>query len=111
MAMTDDKNKATAAVATVAFHAVVALLLIWLGLTYSGTTRKHDWPPADTSELLMEGEYVKLGETPVPNVSPRKTHAADERKPAAPPEADDRTDAGEPAPSTLRCRHPRWSRP
>lgn len=32
MAMTDDKNKATAAVATVAFHAVVALLLIWLGL-------------------------------------------------------------------------------
>ncbi len=100
MAMTDDKNKATAAVATVAFHAVVALLLIWLGLTYSGTTRKHDWPPADTSELLMEGEYVKLGETPVPNVSPKKTHAADDRKPAAPPEADDRSDAGEPAPST-----------
>ena len=29
-----------------------------------GTTRANDYrPPADTSELLMEGEYVKLGET------------------------------------------------
>lgn len=98
--MTDNKNKATAAVATVVFHAAILLMLIWLGLRYTGTQTTREWPPEDTSELLLEGEYVKLGDTPVPVADPNPNTVADNNRPAAPPEADQRENSGEPAEST-----------
>lgn len=98
--MTDSKNKAAAAVATVVFHAVILLLLIWLGLKYTGVQTTREWPPEDTSELLLEGEYVKLGDTPVPVADPAPSEVADNNRPAAPPEADQMENAGEPAEST-----------
>lgn len=98
--MTENKNRATAAVATVVFHAIILLLLIVLGLNYSGSQQTHEWPPVDSAELLLEGEYVKLGDTPVPTVAPKASESADDSKPAAPAEADDMVDAGEPAEST-----------
>lgn len=98
--MSDNKNKTAALVATVVFHAVILLLLLWIGLTYYGTQSTREWPPEDTSELLLEGEYVKLGDTPVPTANPVKKQSADNRRPAAPPEADHRVNSGEPAKST-----------
>lgn len=97
----DSKSKAAGLVATVVFHAVIAALLLWLGLSYTGDPNR-EWPPVDTSELLLEGEYVKLGDTPVPQPQPtsKVEKVADDSKPAAAPEADDMVDAGEPAEST-----------
>lgn len=98
--MTENRNRAIAAVATVVFHIAILFLLLWLGLTYSDTQREREWPPADTSELLLEGEYVKLGDTPVPESTPVVSESSDNSKPAAPAEADDRINAGEPAETT-----------
>lgn len=98
--MTDNKNRATAAVATVVFHSIIALLLIWIGLTYTASDIDREWPPADTSELLLEGEYVRLGDMPLPEPVPSHERAADNSRPQAPAEADDMADAGEPAEAT-----------
>ena len=99
--------------ATVAFHAVVALPLIWLGSDLFRHHAQARLAPADTSGVsLMEGEYVKLGETPVPTPSSalRKTHAADDRNLRHLPKP---TIAQMPVSRLhlrLLYRHPLWSR-
>lgn len=97
--MSERSNKATAAAVTLGFHAIIAALLVWLCLDYTGS-QPRKWPPEDTSELLLEGEYVKIGETPVPDRTNLASAANDNARPAAPAQADDMEDAGEPAEST-----------
>ncbi len=88
-----NKSRIIALASTVIFHALVLLLLLVIYLRYTGET-KRVWPPEDTSELLLEGEYVKLGDVPQPRVEQKSpaTNASDP-KPAA--EADDIADAGQ----------------
>lgn len=97
--MTENKNRAIAVGATVAFHALIVLLLLWLALSYTGAEPRK-WPPEDTSELLLEGEYVKIGDIPVPQPSRVTQQSAEASDPAAAAEADDMIDAGEPAETT-----------
>ncbi|MDE6280135.1 MAG: hypothetical protein K2M05_09210 [Paramuribaculum sp.] len=85
------KDRIIALIGTTVFHIIVVLLLIFLYLAYRPED-KPVWPPEDTSELLLEGEYVKLGDVaqPQPANSPAKASAPQQAK-----EADDLTDAGE----------------
>lgn len=80
---------------TVVFHALVVLLLLLLYLRYSGE-EKRVWPPEDTSELLLEGEYVKLGDVPQPS-QPQSNPAPAASDPKPQQETEDLKDAGEPA--------------
>lgn len=97
--MSERSNKTTAAAVTVIFHVVIAALLVWLCLDYTGE-QPRKWPPEDTSELLLEGEYVRIGDTPLPQPATQSAPASDNSRPAAPAEADDMTDAGEAAETT-----------
>lgn len=59
------RDKLIALVMTIAFHAIVFLLLLSLYLRYSGfEDPDRTWPPVDSSELLFGGEYVMVGDRP-----------------------------------------------
>ncbi len=95
--MDENKNKASAIVATVVFHFAIIAILLWVTLSYAGVPKKV-WPPEDTSEILLEDEYVEIL-TPKPKLKPVKDPAkAVESQPAPIPDAQDREDAGEAAP-------------
>lgn len=96
------KSRIIALGTTVAFHALVVLLLLVLYLRYSGE-EKRVWPPEDTSELLLEGEYVKLGDIPQPRQQ-QSTPAPAASQPKQTQESEDLADAGKMAetpPSTV----------
>lgn len=63
----------TAAVATVVIAVLMLLLMLTAGLHYSPVAERV-WPPVDSSELLFEGEFVKLGDVarPVAQEAPAK---------------------------------------
>ncbi|MBO4996250.1 MAG: hypothetical protein J6C78_09895 [Muribaculaceae bacterium] len=90
-----NRPRIIAAVATLLIVTAVVLLLLSLYLRYTGDEPRK-WPPEDTSELLLDGEYVKLGDIPQPQKVDVKKSAPSKQQ-AAPP-ADDLVDAGEPAP-------------
>lgn len=71
--------------------------LFWLSLVYAGE-RPRKWPPEDTSELLMEGEYVKYGDTP--EYTQEQELQVAESSTDAMPDGNDLTDSGEPADQT-----------
>lgn len=72
-----------AVTAAVAVGAVALLLLLYL--RYTGDEPRK-WPPEDTSELLLAGEYVQLGDIPAP---------AHDAPAPAPAEASEASAAGE----------------
>lgn len=86
-----------AAAVTLLITIGLALLVALMKLTYlPGATQT--WPPADSSELLFEGEYVMTGDVAVPDAeatAPAQESAVEE--PAT--EGTDLTDQGEPAPA------------
>lgn len=92
---TDKRNRLIALVGAVALHAAVLVVLLCLYLRYTGPEERK-WPPEDTSELLLDGQYVKYGDIPKPDRN-EVTPAPAAQQEAA-PEADDMVDAGEPAP-------------
>lgn len=95
--MDENKNKASGLVATVVFHFAIIAILLWVTLSFTGVPKKV-WPPEDTSEILLEDEYVEIL-TPKPRLKPVKDPAkSEESQPAPIPDAQDRVDAGEPAP-------------
>ncbi len=84
-----------AAASTVVISVAVLLLLLSLYLRYTGDEPRK-WPPEDTSELLLDGEYVKLGDIPQPKHEDVNKSAPSSQK--ATPPTDDLVDAGEAAP-------------
>ncbi|MCM1028357.1 MAG: hypothetical protein NC342_04140 [Pseudoflavonifractor sp.] len=97
--MDENKNKATAMVATVVFHAALLAILLWVTLSYAKPATRV-WPPEDTSELLLADDYVEvLPERP--KLQPTENPAqAEESQPAPAPDANDPVNAGEEAPET-----------
>lgn len=59
------RRKAAAIAATVVFHALLIAALMAGVLRYDSSEEPPEWPPADSSEILIGGEYVMIGETPV----------------------------------------------
>lgn len=94
----EKKAKIISAVVTVLAGASVLLMLLLLYLRYTGDEPRK-WPPEDTSELLLAGEYVAIGDIPEPahdSPAPAPENSADEVI-----TGDDMTDEGageEPAP-------------
>lgn len=86
------RDRAVAAIATVLIAVCVLLLLLTAGLHFSPVADRV-WPPVDSSELLFDGEYVKLGDVPRPVA--QEVPASERRNNTeATPETHDRTDAG-----------------
>lgn len=90
---TDRRRKYAALLATVLFHALVAVLLLTIYL-HAVPVEQRQWPPEDTSELLLDGEYVKIGD--VASASNTR-HKSSEK--VSQPESTDPVDAGLPAPT------------
>lgn len=89
------RNEMIAGLLTLLLCVVVALIVGHWTLSYSHSAQQT-WPPADSSELLFEGEYVMAGDVPEPEVQtsdPAEAGAVEE--PAV--EGLDRVDEGEPA--------------
>lgn len=84
----ETRRKAMAATATVLFHLIILLVLLTVYLRYTAPGERI-WPPEDTSELLLDGEYVRLGDLPSASAN---AHSSAARQPAAP--ADDPVNAG-----------------
>lgn len=91
-----NQAKLIAAIVTFLLMIGVILLLFWLVLRYDGE-RPVKWPPEDTSELLLDGEYVKYGDIsqPVNESEPAPTAENSNAQ-----EGEDLTDSGEPAEET-----------
>lgn len=94
------KSHLIALVLTVLFHAAVVALLCAVYLTYSPSEdADRTWPPIDSAEILLGGEYVMIGDTPEPTPSQSASPAPAEPQPAPPaPQAESRVNSGEPAP-------------
>lgn len=89
------KAKIISVCVTAVITVAVILLLLFLYLRYTGD-KPRVWPPEDTSELLLEGEFVKYGDIQQPDFDNAEPAPETESEEAAP--AEDLTDAGEAAP-------------
>ncbi len=97
------KSRLWGLLATVIFHAVLLVVLLSLYLTYRPVDQaEREWPPVDSAELLLSGEYVMIGDDPAA-VDDNSTEAAAEADDSSPQvDTDALTDAGTPAePSPL----------
>lgn len=80
-----------AAIATAIIFIALLWLLLSMYLKYTGDEPRV-WPPEDTSELLLDGEYVMTGDIPQPDrdsETPAQASASE-----AVPETEDLRDAG-----------------
>lgn len=91
MSSEEQKARIISAACTVVIFAVLLALMLTLYLRYTGDEPRV-WPPEDTSELLLDGEYVMTGDIPEPDHSDNSPapSAASE----AAPETEDMKDAG-----------------
>lgn len=89
------KAKIISAVVTAVVTGAVVILLLFLYLRYTGD-KPRVWPPEDTSELLLEGEYVQLGDIPQPDMDESEPAPESQSEPENP--AEEMVDAGTPAP-------------
>lgn len=86
-----------AALLTLVVCVLVALVVIFYKLTYQPSAQQT-WPPADSSELLFEGEYVMAGDIAQPDMAAETpAEAAEAEEPSS--EGLDMTSEGEPAPA------------
>ncbi len=75
-------------------HIGVALLMLWSVLTYDPSAAQQPTPAQPLqSDITFGGEYVALGDIPVPNLDGEAAAAPSEK--AETPAADDIADAGE----------------
>lgn len=93
------RNQLIALLATVLFHAAVAVVLLTLCLRYSGSeSNERVWPPVDSSEVLFGGEYVMVGDRQEMAASTNEPAPAEAEAQEAPaPEAEALVNSGEPA--------------
>lgn len=90
------RARIVALIVTLLLCVAIGVMVVYTSLTYvPGATQQ--WPPADSSELLFEGEYVMTGDVTEPEVTaeePAEAAAVEEPKVAG----HDLTDEAEPAP-------------
>lgn len=94
------RTELTAAAITLLLTLGIGLCIALLKLTYTSVSATQTWPPADSSEILFEGEYVMAGDVDQPQASasePAAQAAVEE------PVTDGTAlrDAGEPAPAPV----------
>lgn len=89
--MTDrsHKDRIVAAAVTLTVMVAVVVILCVCALTFPPKDWEERHPPEEESELLFGGEYVMLGELPIPS-----DHRTTARHPDAEPDGPDMTDAG-----------------
>lgn len=107
-----NRRRTIAAIATVAFHAAVLAVMVCLFLSYDPASEPvREWPPADSSEILLGGEYVMTGDIPEPGhqdePAPEQSEAAEASSPApdptpAPPAPEPVLTANEPSPAKAK---------
>ncbi len=91
------RNELVAALITLLLTVAIAVLIFCLKLTYTPAAQQT-WPPADSSELLFEGEYVMTGDIAQPDAEasePAQEAAVEEPQ----TEGTDMRNEGEPAPA------------
>lgn len=98
MNLKEDKNKITALAATIIFSLVVLLILLFTTITY-------EWPPKDMpvpeeSEIMFGGEYVMLGNMPVPASNKMESSQSSPDQGKANQDAHDMLNSGETAESS-----------
>lgn len=91
----EQRAKMISAAVTVVVTVAVVILLLMLYLR-STADEPRVWPPEDTSELLLAGEFVKYGDIQQPDMAQEQPASQAEAEPAEPSE--DIRDAGTPAP-------------
>lgn len=89
------KVRLISAAVTVCVTVIAVVLLLLMYLRYTGDEPRV-WPPEDTSELLLAGEYVIAGNVPVPDQFQETPAPESDSEPVS--AAEDLTDAGEAAP-------------
>lgn len=97
------KNRIPAAAGTLIFHALLLVILLSCFLRYNpDDNAARQWPPADSSEILLGGEYVIIGNDPdVNHTSPAVEQSGDpsDQPPGADAITPDMADAGVAAPA------------
>lgn len=93
----DRRRRIQALTATVLTVGLILIALLTARLRYNGDEPRV-WPPVDSAELLLAGEYVMAGDIPQPELTDPQPAPEAAEQPA--PEADDLKDSGEPAPET-----------
>ena len=91
-----DKDKIKGLVATVVFHAVIVIALVFVCLNYSYPPKDKDLQELKEDEILFGGDYVVLGDfaMSVDNPSPGEQQVLEQNdEPAL--EGDDVDNAGE----------------
>lgn len=91
----EKKYRLIAALATLLLFVAVMVWLFMMRLGFSAPDGM-EWPPADTTGLLMADEYVEIEPEPVPPVAGGDSRP-DEGSTPPPPDAQDVVDAGVPA--------------
>lgn len=103
---TNRRGRLWGIVATVAFHALLLIILLTIGLTYTpGQDEERVWPPVDEDEILYAGEYVKLGDTPDPDMTDDNTPADLAPEPDTEPSPDNSA-PGDPAEPPVSASEP-----
>lgn len=93
----EGRARVVAALVTLLLCVGVAVMVAYLKLSYIPSAQQQ-WPPADSSELLFEGEYVMTGDVAEPEIeSNEPAEAAAVEEPAT--DGTDITDAGPEAPA------------
>lgn len=87
------KRRGVAVLVSVLFHAGLLILLLALYLR-AEPLQPRVWPPEDTSELLLDGEYVRIGD--IAAAQDAGASASSEQQ----QESTDPVDAGTPAPDS-----------
>ena len=104
----DRRRRIEALTATLITVGLILLALLTARLRYNGDEPRV-WPPVDSAELLLAGEYVMAGDIPQPELNdPRPAPEAAEQ-PA--PEADDLTDTGTPGTNLKGRTLSSWEKP
>ncbi|MDE5688939.1 MAG: hypothetical protein K2I18_10020 [Paramuribaculum sp.] len=91
----EKKARLISAAVTVLVIVFTVVLLLMMYLQYTGDEPRV-WPPENNSELLLEGEYVAIGDVPVPDQFQESPAPESDSEPMS--AAEDLADAGEPAP-------------
>lgn len=93
----DFRPKLIALIITLLIVILTVILLLLLSLHYTGD-QPRKWPPEDTSELLLDGEYVAIGD--IQQIMQTDPNPASEATSEATPDSDDMIDSGEAATET-----------
>lgn len=97
-------RKSVAAAVSIGLHVLVGLLLVvmFLEAPSASDRSEREWPPVDSAELLLGGEYVMVGDIPEPGVNDAPAPPQE----AAEPAPDPNPTSPEPTPQVVSSNQP-----